>query len=101
MERRRARTENREERLDRKGRRAIGWGAGIIVLGFFFGFFVAFLPVFTGWALNPPFTVGPFAVGYDAFMVLGTLIVSAVGLALLIYGMVELGRANRHHERSA
>ncbi|HJL19394.1 MAG TPA: hypothetical protein RMH99_27255 [Sandaracinaceae bacterium LLY-WYZ-13_1] len=77
----------RSER-DRKARRAIGWGVGILLLGFVVGIVVPILPVLSGWTLDPPFGMG-WVVGIGAFSV------SLIGLAFLAYGFVQLARSRR------
>lgn len=78
-------TEEREVR-DRRGRRAIAWGGGIVVVGFALGCALSFLPVATGLRMNPPFALEWVIVG-------GSLTVGVVGLVFMLYGFVELARA--------
>lgn len=84
---------------DRSARRAIGWGAAILLIGFVVGAMVTFVPVATGMAIEPAF-------GLDWIVVLGSAAVSLVGLGFIIYGFVQLGRsrpakAEREREREA
>ena len=71
---------------DRSARRAIGWGAAILLVGFFVGGFAALFPAFSGWRLDPPF-------GLDWFFVIGSILVALVGLGFMVYGFVQLGRS--------
>lgn len=71
---------------DRRGRHAIAWGGGIVIAGFALGCVISFLPVASGFRLDPPF-------GLDWLVLGGSLIVGAIGLAFMIYGIVELARA--------
>lgn len=71
---------------DRSARRAIGWGAGILLVGFVVGAVIAFLPVATGWALDPPFGLG-------AVVAIGSAAVGLIGLGLIMYGFVQLARS--------
>lgn len=82
------------ERLarERRGRRAIGWGAFTILLGFAIGAVLAFLPVATGMRFNPPFETS----GFGGLFIAGSLGVSAFGLGLVIYGLVMFGRSRPH-----
>lgn len=80
----------REER-EHKARLAIGSGAGVLLVGFSVGCILSFVPVATGLRMNPPFD--PNEIGW--VVVFGSLIVSALGLALLVYGLVQMGRS-RH-----
>lgn len=71
---------------DRRGRHAIAWGGVIVVAGFALGCVLSFIPVATGFRVAPPF-------GLDWVVVVGSLVVGIVGLAFMIYGIVELARA--------
>lgn len=77
---------------ERRGRRALAWGGGILLLGFLAGWMLAFIPIATG------FRVAYFAAELDFIFPIATAIVCGVGLALVIYGLVVLSRAKRDHE---
>lgn len=78
-------TNDRNER-DRRGRRAIAWGAGIVLAGFALGCVLSFLPVASGFRLSVP-------VGLDWTIIGGSSIVGFIGLVLMLYGIVELARS--------
>lgn len=71
---------------DRSGRRAIGWGAAIMLAGIAAGGIAALIPAFSGWRMDPPFGMGWFFVGF-------AILVSLTGLVLVGYGLVQLGRS--------
>lgn len=71
---------------DRSARRAIGWGAAILIAGFFIGAVLAFVPAASGWALDPPFGLG-------SIFVIGATLVGVVGLGFIVYGFVQLARS--------
>ena len=70
---------------DRRGRRAIAWGSGIVVVGFALGCVLSFLPAATGVRLP--------TVMIDWVVVVGSLAIGLIGLAFTLYGVIELMRA--------
>ena len=75
----------RRER-ERGARRAIAWGAGIVVVGFVVGAVVALVPVASGWAWDPPF-------GLALAVAVGASLVGIVGFSMVVYGLVQLARS--------
>jgi protein-S-isoprenylcysteine O-methyltransferase Ste14 len=70
---------------DRRGRRAIAWGSGIVVVGFAIGCVLSFLPAATG--VRMP------TVLVDWVVVVGALAIGLIGIAFTLYGVIELMRA--------
>jgi hypothetical protein len=77
---------------DRRGRRAVAWGSGIVLAGFALGCTLSFLPVASGIRWNPPF-------GLELVVALGSLVVGIAGIGLSAYGIVELVRARPSKQR--
>ncbi|MCZ7686598.1 MAG: hypothetical protein M5U28_50760 [Sandaracinaceae bacterium] len=80
------------EERERKGRRALAWGGGILLLGFLAGWVLAFIPIATG------FRIAYFAAELDFVFPIATAIVCGIGLGLVIYGLVVLSRTKRDGE---
>ena len=70
---------------DRRGRRAIAWGSGIVIVGFALGCILSFIPAATGLQLP--------TVMLDWVVIAGSLAIGAIGLAFTLYGVIELMRA--------
>lgn len=84
----------REER-DRRARRAIGWGAAIVLGFMILGMMLMFVPVATGGRL--PYIFSEF----DWVVVAGAGAVGLVGIVVILYGLVQLARSRRDHEQPA
>lgn len=96
--RRRRHSELTVEEREHKGRRAIMWGGLTLLVGFAVGCMVAFIPVALGGRIAEP------AASFDFIVPIGTLAVCLVGLAMVVWGTIELVAARRrgeHHERPA
>ncbi|HEY8431036.1 MAG TPA: hypothetical protein VIL20_21805 [Sandaracinaceae bacterium] len=89
----RRRTELTREEHERRGRHAIAWGAGTLVLGFAIGCLVAFIPIATG------LRIADQAAQFDIIVPIGSAVVALVGLGMLVYGLIELGRGRPRHRR--
>lgn len=87
----RRRIELTREEHERRGRHAIAWGAGTLVLGFAIGCVVAFIPMATG------LRIADQAPQFDIIVPIGSAVVALAGLCMLAYGMVELARGRRRH----
>lgn len=82
---------DREER-EHKARRAIGWGAGI-VLGFMvLGMMLMFVPAATGGRMSP------LGSDFDWIVVGGSLLIGFIGLVVILYGLVQLARSRHDHD---
>lgn len=87
-------TTEREER-ERRARRAIGWGAAI-VLGFMaLGCMLVFIPVATGG--RTAYIGGDF----DYIVAIGSGMIGLIGLVTILYGLVQLARSRRDHAEPA
>jgi O-antigen/teichoic acid export membrane protein len=80
---------------ERKARRAIGWGAAI-VLGFMaLGCMLLIFPVATG--MRIPYIASEL----DWVVVIGSSVIGLIGLAVTLYGLVQLARSRRDDEQTA
>ncbi len=89
----------RDERIrrerERRAKRAIGWGTAIVLGLMVLGMMALFFPVVTGFRI--PYMVS----SLDLIVGITAGAIGLIGLVVVVYGLVQLGRSRPRHEHTA